>query len=241
MSLTHESVIRDGAAYAPGDMKLVGYNIVFTANQLVTPAQDPGWFLLNGAVISQATYPILYSYYGTTFNTGSEGVGNFRLPDFTDGKLPLPKGLTNFTTYGATTDPGINSPGHNGEITHTLTSAELLAHSHTDNFQVSVGSHSHNGSASINAADGSHTHLAYYISAANVGGTSGGTTNVAEVGITSTTTNATTHSHSALTTVNSATSPNLTVGGSINSTGSGTAHNNMQPYQILGGWLVKVG
>lgn len=35
-----------------------------------------------GGVIAQATYPDLYAAIGATWNTGGEGAGNFRLPDF---------------------------------------------------------------------------------------------------------------------------------------------------------------
>lgn len=47
-----------------------------------TAASVPGGYLeCNGAVISQITYADLYSILGSTFNTGGEGTGNFRLPD----------------------------------------------------------------------------------------------------------------------------------------------------------------
>lgn len=54
----------------PGDFKFV--------TQSSAPA---GWLKANGAVISQTTYASLYAVIGTTFNTGGEGAGNFRLPD----------------------------------------------------------------------------------------------------------------------------------------------------------------
>ncbi|WP_242487482.1 MULTISPECIES: phage tail-collar fiber domain-containing protein [unclassified Pseudomonas] len=41
----------------------------------------PGYLELDGSVQSTATYPDLAAYLGTTFNTGGEGAGNFRLPD----------------------------------------------------------------------------------------------------------------------------------------------------------------
>lgn len=40
-----------------------------------------GWLLADGSVVSQVTYADLYSAIGTTYNTGGEGAGNFRLPD----------------------------------------------------------------------------------------------------------------------------------------------------------------
>lgn len=40
-----------------------------------------GWLVCDGSVVSQTTYANLYSAIGTTYNTGGEGAGNFRLPN----------------------------------------------------------------------------------------------------------------------------------------------------------------
>ncbi|TWC49609.1 tail collar domain [Pseudomonas sp. SJZ080] len=44
-------------------------------------AVPPGFLEIDGSVKSIATYPDLFAYLGTTFNTGGEGAGNFRLPE----------------------------------------------------------------------------------------------------------------------------------------------------------------
>ncbi|VVM60155.1 phage tail-collar fiber domain-containing protein [Pseudomonas fluorescens] len=44
-------------------------------------AVPPGFLEVNGSVQSIATYPDLFAYLGTAFNTGGEGAGNFRLPE----------------------------------------------------------------------------------------------------------------------------------------------------------------
>ena len=44
-------------------------------------AVPPGFLEVDGSVQSGATYPALAAYLGTTFNTGGEGAGNFRLPE----------------------------------------------------------------------------------------------------------------------------------------------------------------
>lgn len=44
-------------------------------------AVPPGYLELDGSVQSIATYPDLAAYLGTTFNTGSEPAGYFRLPE----------------------------------------------------------------------------------------------------------------------------------------------------------------
>ncbi|WGK91769.1 phage tail protein [Pseudomonas migulae] len=44
-------------------------------------AVPAGFLEIDGSVQSIATYPDLFAYLGTTFNTGGEGAGNFRLPE----------------------------------------------------------------------------------------------------------------------------------------------------------------
>ena len=228
MSLIHESIFKP-IGYNIGDMKMVTYNITFTAHQQVEP--ETGWFLLNGVVVAQTTYPILFARFGTTFNTGGEGTGNFRLPDMTDGVVPIPKGLTNFTSFGVA----------GGEINHTLSTAELASHPHSDTFSAVASAHGHSGSGTIDANSYSHAHVntgvTFSLGAGGGGGASGDQPNSDS----SPTSNANTHSHSASVAINSATSPNLTVGGSVNSAGGGGSHNNMQPYLVMGGWLVRHG
>lgn len=228
MSLTRETIIRH-TDYIPGDTKIVTYNIIFTANQLVEPSQDIGWFLLNGAVISQATYPLLYARYGTTFNIGGEGAGNFRLPNFTDGVIPLPKGITTLTAFGST----------GGEINHTLTVAEWPSHTHSDTFSITVSPHTHGLSASVETVTDSHYHSQAYGTTSVDGGGSGTLGDNVYTGVASTTTSSSTHTHGFSMTVNSNNSGAFSPSGSISSAGSGGSHSNLQPYQVFGGWLVK--
>ena len=44
-------------------------------------AVPPGFLEIDGSVQSIATYPDLAAYLGSTFNTGGEGAGSFRLPE----------------------------------------------------------------------------------------------------------------------------------------------------------------
>lgn len=46
-----------------------------------------GYLALAGQTLDQSSFPILYSIYGTLFNTGGEAAGTFRLPDMT-GRFP---------------------------------------------------------------------------------------------------------------------------------------------------------
>lgn len=65
-----ETRVNDAAALPVGSMVPFPKGVV-----------PPGFLEVNGSVQSIATYPDLAAYLGTTFNTGSEGVGNFRLPE----------------------------------------------------------------------------------------------------------------------------------------------------------------
>lgn len=227
MSLTREAtIIKPG--YQVGDIKHASYDIAFTANQLVEPSNDPGWFLLNGAVISQTTYPILFARYGTTFNTGGEGTGNFRLPNHAEGVFPIGMGLTNFTSYG----------GFGGEINHTLTLGEMPVHGHTNSLGVSAGSHGHGASGTTDYG-GAHTHP--YTRGFTAAITPSGAQNQIDgTGSPLTSGGEASHTHSLSFSALSSTESFNKSGGVSNSTG-GSAHNNMMPYLVIGGLLVKYG
>jgi phage-related tail fiber protein len=54
----------------------VGTMVAFPVNKV-----PPGFLEIDGSVKSIAAYPDLAAFLGTAFNTGGEGVGNFRLPE----------------------------------------------------------------------------------------------------------------------------------------------------------------
>lgn len=79
------------------------------------------YLILRGDVASQATYPVLFTLYGTTFNTGGEGVGNFRLPDMRS-RIPFGANASQVAS------PDASSPGKTfGAINH---SHSVPAHRH---------------------------------------------------------------------------------------------------------------
>lgn len=62
------------------------------------------WFLCDGSVKSQTTYAALFAVCGTTYNTGGEGAGNFRLPNHNDRVVQGKSGSTSVgQTLGAAT------------------------------------------------------------------------------------------------------------------------------------------
>lgn len=89
------------------------------------------WLLCDGATVLRADYPELFAVIGITFGAG-DGATNFLLPDLR-GLLPM----------GADASHALGSKG--GSTTHTLATANLPAHSHTNG---NAGSHTHTTGAS---------------------------------------------------------------------------------------------
>ena len=226
MALTREAITAGAFQYQIGDMKPVGYDISFTLHAIVEPTNDIGWLLLNGASLSTTTYATLFAMYGYSY--GGSGA-SFTLPDMTDGKVPLPKGISNFTTFAAT----------GGEVNHTLAAGELPVHTHSDTFSYSVSAHGHSGSASVGAADSSHTHPS---STAAFATTAISGTSLPEAVFTTpanSTSDASTHTHSVSFGANDNNSGSLSNSISVSASSGGSSHNNMSPYQVCGGWLVR--
>jgi microcystin-dependent protein len=175
-------------------------------------AVPAGYLLCDGSVVSQATYPALFAAIGTTWDTGGEGGGNFRLPD-TRRRVSMGKGGT------AVSGPANTVGAVGGAETHALTTGELAAHTHTG------PSHTHSFSATT-SSDGAHTHNT------TTGPQIGSTTVAIEIEDGSPTGNLQTSSNGAHThTVAGTTGAEGT--GATGSAGSGTAHNNVQPAYVV--------
>lgn len=141
-----------------------------------------GWLRCDGRSLLRARYPELFNVIGTSF--GTTGADYFTLPDCRGrvlGVIGNGTGLTN-RTLGTVV----------GAETHTLTTAEMPAHSHT----ITDPGHSH---TYVNNTNNQSTDNAF------------GTESAAD--------------NADL----SATSGTSTTGITVNSTGGGNAHNNMQP------------
>lgn len=109
-----------------------------------------GWLLCFGQTLTRATYPDLFTVVGTTYNTGGEAGTDFRLPDLRGRTIA---GIDNMggTDAGRLTGQTNGVDGDvmgasGGSETHTLTSAQMPSHTHTQD------AHSHSGSATENAS-----------------------------------------------------------------------------------------
>ena len=95
--------------WSPGDVKLTARSTA-----------ESGWLLCDGSQYLPTTYPALYDAIGTTFNTGGETAGYFRVPDM-NGRTPV--GVSK-------TDGDFDLGDQSGAKTHEIAAAELPAHTH---------------------------------------------------------------------------------------------------------------
>ena len=152
-----------------------------------------GFLLCSDVAVLRTTYADLFAVIGTTYGAGN-GTTTFNVPDLRGRVIA---GLDNMggTTASRLTATTITGGGDNvGEVggaqTHTLTEAQLAAHTHNQNaFGLSI------------SASGVYTSNGFVVGGAGVNGTGGGRENT--------------------------------------TTGSGSAHNNVQPTMVLN-YLIAV-
>lgn len=175
-----------------------------------------GFLECDGSAVSRDTYATLFDVIGTTYGTG-DGSTTFNLPDLS-GKVAL----------GVSSNHALATSG--GEETHALTSSEIPSHTH------SIAEHGHGHSITFTTPSLSHTvtqpKFTYNAPSGTVNvGSTGSLT--CYVGTSST---AATRSANAAISDHAATA--CTMSGAItdcnafdmNDNGSGTSHDNMQPY-----------
>ena len=120
-----------------------------------TASAPTGWLICDGSAVSRTTYADLYAVVGDTYGSG-DGSTTFNLPNI-KGRVVV--GLDSAdTAFDALAETG-------GSATHTLNTAELPshnhtqdAHSHTANTAAANAPHSH--PASTGAANAPHSHPA---------------------------------------------------------------------------------
>ena len=222
-------------------------------------AAPTGWLLADGSVVSQITYAALFAICGTTFNTGGEGAGNFRLPN------PISRSVMGAGTTAGLTSVAIGEK--KGEETHVLLTGELATHSHsvtdpghnhTQNAHthtVTDAGHNHTQNAHTHTQD-AHTHTqnshahGIGLDALTAAGVTGvravnypGIAQVSSEGVTATNQNTTATNQNTTATNNSnttgitnqnatATNNSNTTGVTTNNEGSNTGHNTIHP--VLG-------
>lgn len=106
-----------------------------------------GYLLCNGSAVSRTTYSTLFTAIGTTFGIG-DGSTTFNIPDGRANVLGGYKsGDTNFGTLGGT----------GGEATHVLTTAEMPAHTHSQQLSLDTNNGITSGSAGTRSTNGTNT------------------------------------------------------------------------------------
>ena len=105
------------------------------------------WLECNAQAVSRTTYATLFALIGTTYGTGN-GSTTFNLPDLR-GRVPVGVG-----TGDATDATAFSLADKDGAETHTLTVAEMPAHTHSVGNQSTA---SHDGSGNVSATPGAGT------------------------------------------------------------------------------------
>lgn len=200
------------------DNTVINGNVTINGTLSVSEGDDPdlgairlhptntapdNWMICDGSAINRVAYADLFALVGTTYGVG-DGSTTFNIPNL-KGRVAVGRdgSQTEFDVLGET----------GGEKTHTLTSAEMPTHTHTQN------SHTH---ATSNA---SYPNFAIYqdtMSQETVGEIAGTGWQMAQ----------TTGSITSSTATGSTTATNQNAG-------SGGAHNNLQPYLVVN-FIIKV-
>ncbi len=131
---------------APVALMPVGATIAYVATSAPT-----GWLLCDGQAVSRTTYSALFAVIGTAYGAG-DGSTTFNTPHMM-GRIAMgvhPSGTGEVpTTLGART----------GEATHTLTTAEMPAHTHGYDISAAAGgtipASGGNGSSAAGGSSGS--------------------------------------------------------------------------------------
>ena len=203
-----------------------------------------GWLLCFGQTLSRTTYPDLFAVLSTTYNTGGEAGTDFRLPDLRGRVIAGQDDMGGISANRLTGQSGgVDGDvmgGTGGSETHTLTSAQMPTHTHTQN------SHNHTQNSHNHSQD-AHGHAlgpgqSFGMSGTNFGGGNPGDFTVLVAAVQwinqgsyqgPYSANATTATNIANTATNQATTA------TNQDTGGGGAHNNIQPTIVLN-YIIKI-
>jgi microcystin-dependent protein len=110
-------------------------------------AAPGGWLLCQGQAVSRTAFASLFAIISTFYGSG-DGVSTFNVPNLV-AKVPVGLDPAGTNTWAAT----LGQTG--GEPTHTLLVAEMAAHNHS--VSATQGSHTHNDSGHTHP-EAAHTH-----------------------------------------------------------------------------------
>lgn len=216
-----------------------GVGEVFATASATCPDES---ILSYGQAISRTTYSDLFAIVGTTYGTG-DGSTTFNVPDLR-GRTVAGQDDMGGTSANRLTDAvsqslnGDTLGDTGGEETHTMTSSELVAHTHTGPSHTHTGpSHTHTVSGTT-GSDGAHTHTFTDNGTGNESHSRGSSSQVtgADNGSSADTTASDgthTHTFSATTGADGTGATGSSGTGATGSSGSTTAFNNIQPTIIL--------
>jgi microcystin-dependent protein len=186
---------------------------VGTVSQTARASAPTGYLICDGSAVSRTTYSDLFDAIGTAYGVGDNST-TFNIPNL-KGKVPVGRdsSQTEFDTLGET----------GGEKTVALSEGNLPSHSHS-----MAHTHTFSGTTS---SDGNHAHNTWNLYTVAAGG-GAVMTGAPGDGRGNATDAQGTHSHTYSGTTSGSSSANT---GSV---GSGTAHNNLQPYVVLN-YIIK--
>lgn len=190
-----------------------------------------GWLMCDGSEKSRTAFAELFAAIGTTYGPG-DGSTTFNLPDMR-GRVAAGKDNMGGTPANRLTAAGAGITGASlgatgGNQTHTLTTAQMPAHSHA----VSDPGHAHSvydPGHTHGVYDPGHSHSYDRVSVANGQGSQVGTANNHTTGTTS-------HNATGIGIYAAVTGVSIysgVTGISIANNGSGAAHNITQPTIVL--------
>ena len=192
-----------------------------TVSQTARATAPTGYLLCDGSAISRTTYSSLFDAIGTAYGVGDNST-TFNIPNL-KGRVPvgMDSAQTEFDTLGES----------GGAKTHTLTTAEMPSHTHTQNsHNHTQDSHNHSQNAHSHSPGGNGGNMFLV----NGDGTNGqANVSVGGGGYGLSTPQGTTATN------NAATATNQAATATNQNTGGGGAHNNLQPYVVLN-YMIKI-